>query len=65
MPAVLAILKGEQGPKTDTVLMNAGAAIHIATGCSIEEGIRQAREAIASGKALEQLKKFIARSRQE
>lgn len=62
---VLAILKGEQGPKTDTVLMNAGAAIHIATGCSIEEGIRQAREAIASGKALEQLEKFIARSRRE
>lgn len=63
--AVLAILKGEQGPKTDTVLMNAGAAIHIATGCSMEEGIRQAREAIATGKALEQLEKFIARSRRE
>ncbi len=61
--AVIAILKGEQGPKRDAVLMNAGAAIHIATGCSIEEGIRQAEEAISSGKALAQLEKFIARSR--
>lgn len=53
------ILEGEQGPKADAVILNAGAAIHIAKGCSIEEGIEIAREAIASGKALEQLEKFI------
>lgn len=53
------ILQGEQGPKTDIVLLNAGAAIHIAKGCSIEEGIAIAREAIDSGKAYKQLEKFI------
>ena len=45
------ILQGEQGLKTDIVLLNAGAAIHIAKGCSIEEGIAIAREAIERGKA--------------
>lgn len=53
------ILEGEKGPKTDAVILNAGAAIHIAKGCSIEEGIVIAREAIESGKALAQLEKFI------
>ena len=53
------ILQGEQGPKTDIVLLNAGAAIHIAKGCSIEEGIAIARDAIESGKAYKQLEKFI------
>lgn len=52
------ILAGAQGPKTDAVLLNAGAAIHIAEGCSIEAGIVMAREAIASGKALAQLERF-------
>jgi len=61
--AVRAVLQGEQGPKTDAVLINAGAALHIATGCSIKEGIERAREAVTSGKALEQLEKFVARSR--
>lgn len=53
------ILNGEKGPKTDVVLLNAGAAIHIAKGCSIEEGIEIARDAIESGKALKQLENFI------
>ena len=56
------ILQGEQGPKTDIVLLNAGAAIHIAKGCSIEEGIAIARDAIDSGKAYKQLEKFIESS---
>ncbi len=54
------ILSGEQGPKTDAVILNAGAAIHIAReDCSIEDGIRIAREAIESGKAMKQLEQFI------
>lgn len=53
------ILGGAKGPKTDAVLLNAGAALHVATGCSIEDGIEKAKEAISSGKALEQLEKFI------
>lgn len=47
----------------DAVLLNAGAAIHIADGnLSIQEGIEKAREVIASGAAKEQLEKFIART---
>ena len=53
------ILEAEQGAKTDAVILNAGAAIHIAKGCSIEEGIKIARKAIESGEALKQLEKFI------
>ena len=56
------ILEGEKGSKTDAVILNAGAAIHIARGCSIQEGIEIAREAIASGRALKQLEQFIALS---
>lgn len=56
------ILSGEEGAKTDAVLLNAGAAIHIAKGCSIEEGIAIARETIRSGRALEQLNTFIEMS---
>lgn len=56
------ILEGEKGAKADAVLLNAGAAIYIAEGCSMEEGIAIAREMIESGKALAQLEKFIAYS---
>lgn len=58
------ILQGEQGPKTDAVILNAGAAIHIAKGCSIEEGIELAKDAITSGVALRQLDRFIDLSHQ-
>ncbi len=53
------ILEGAKGPKTDAVILNAGAAIHIAKGCSMEEGIEIAKEAISNGTALKQLEKFI------
>ncbi|MBO5239137.1 MAG: anthranilate phosphoribosyltransferase [Lachnospiraceae bacterium] len=56
------ILKGETGSKMDAVLLNAGAALHIAKGYSIEEGIKEAREAIMSGRALKQLEDFVALS---
>lgn len=56
----LEILKGAEGPKTDAVLFNAGAAIHVAkSDVSISEGIEIAREMIASGKALKQLEEFV------
>ncbi|MBO6016143.1 MAG: anthranilate phosphoribosyltransferase, partial [Lachnospiraceae bacterium] len=47
------ILSGEAGPKTDAVLLNAGAAIYLSKDdCwSIQEGILIARETIESGKA--------------
>ena len=53
------ILGGQKGPKRDAVILNAGAALHVATGCTIEEGIAQATEAIDSGKAAAQLDRFI------
>lgn len=56
----LDILNGEKGPKTDAVLINAGAAIHVAKSeVSIGEGIEIARQMLESGRALEQLEKFV------
>ena len=54
------ILGGATGPKTDVVLLNAGAAIYLASdGITLKDGIEKAREIIVSGKAKEQLEKFI------
>lgn len=54
------ILGGVKGPKTDVVLLNAGAAIYLASdGITLKDGIEKAREIIVSGKAKEQLEKFI------
>ena len=57
----LDILSGkEQGPKRNTVLMNAGAAFYISDkAASIADGIKLAEEIIASGKAIETLNKFV------
>ena len=48
------------GAKLDAVLINAGAAIHVAKNVSMEEGIKEAREMITSGKALATMEQFIA-----
>lgn len=54
------ILGGAKGPKTDVVLLNAGAAIYLASdGITLKDGIEKARKIIVSGKAKEQLEKFI------
>ena len=54
------ILDGVEGPKMDAVLLNAGAAIYIATdGITIEQGIEKAKEMITSGKAKAKLEQFI------
>lgn len=61
----LAILKGEQGPKRDAVLMNAGTALYIGGKAeTLQDGITLAAELIDSGKALEALQKLIAISSQ-
>lgn len=55
------ILDGEEGPKMDAVILNAGAAIYVASeDLTLEEGIEKAREVIASGAAKKQLERFIA-----
>jgi len=58
------ILNGtDRGPKRDTVLMNAGAALYIAEKApSMEEGVKLAAELIDSGKAFEAMELFIKES---
>lgn len=58
---IIDILDGKKGPKRDAVLLNAGAAIYLAKdGITFEEGIKIAKEVIDSGKAKEELEKFVA-----
>lgn len=60
------ILEGKTGPKRNTVLMNAGAAIFIAGATkSIKEGIELAAKVIDSGAAKEKLEEFILLSNKE
>ena len=50
----------QKGPKTDVVLLNAGAAIYLASdGITMKEGVEKAREIIKSGLAKKQLERFI------
>ena len=54
------ILGGAKGPKTDAVLLNAGAALYINDkASSLAEGIKLAEKIIASGEALKVLERFI------
>jgi anthranilate phosphoribosyltransferase len=51
----------EDGPVRDVVLLNAGAALYCANvATSVAEGVKRAREAVASGKALAKLSQFVA-----
>ncbi len=61
-----AILSGEKGPKTDAVILNSAAALYIADpSLTLEGAVAKAREIIESGRALEQLERFIALSNEE
>ncbi len=54
-------LANEDGPVRDIVLLNAGGALYCAgVAASIAEGVKRAREAVASGKALAKLSQFVA-----
>jgi len=54
------VLSGKEGAKKDAVILNSAAAIHVAKPeISLKEAVEIARETIDSGKALEQLKKFV------
>ena len=54
-------LGGEEGPVRDVVLLNAGAALYCAgVAASIEDGVRRARETVASGAATARLAQFVA-----
>jgi anthranilate phosphoribosyltransferase len=58
-------LANEDGPVRDIVLLNAGAALYCAgVASSVADGVRRAREAVASGKALAKLSQFVAMTNQ-
>jgi len=53
-------LANEDGPVRDVVLLNAGAALYCAgVAGSIADGVRQAREAVASGAAAAKMEQFV------
>lgn len=58
-----AILSGEQGPRRNAVLMNAGAALYLAGKAeTLQAGVSLAAEIIDSGKAMAKLEEFVKRS---
>ena len=58
-------LANEDGPVRDVVLLNAGAALYCAdVAATVAEGVKRAREAVASGKALAKLSQFVAATNQ-
>lgn len=61
----LAALRGEKGPAYDRIILNAGIVDHL-LGCDgaedISAALDRAREAIASGKALDRLLNYIKMS---
>ncbi|UCH17944.1 MAG: anthranilate phosphoribosyltransferase [Burkholderiales bacterium] len=55
------VLDDEAGPARDIVIFNAGVALYAANIAStIADGVAQAREALASGKALAKMIQFVA-----
>ncbi|MBI3902209.1 MAG: anthranilate phosphoribosyltransferase [Nitrosomonadales bacterium] len=60
---LLGVLDGKHGPARDIVLLNAGATIYLAgLAGTLEEGVRKAAEAIASGAAKNKLVQLIQTS---
>ena len=56
----LDILKGQKGPKRNAVVLNSAAGLFVAGAVeSFNDGVKMAEEIIDSGRALEQLEKFI------
>lgn len=54
------ILSGEKGPKRNVVVLNSAVCLHMAKeDLSLKECIKMAEDIIDSGKAMEQLEKFI------
>jgi anthranilate phosphoribosyltransferase len=60
------ILSGAKGAKTDAVILNSAAAIHVAKPeISISDAVKIANEVIENKKALEQLEKYVNLSNEE
>ncbi|KXA94620.1 anthranilate phosphoribosyltransferase [candidate division MSBL1 archaeon SCGC-AAA259I07] len=57
---LLKVLKGEEGPKTDIVSLNAGAAIFVGgKAASLEEGIKIAGRVLSSGEGYDKLVQLV------
>ncbi len=62
----LSVLRGEQGHRRNTVLMNAGAALYVGGKAeTLKDGVELAASLIDSGKALETLERLIDVSNRE
>ena len=63
---ILELFEGKKGGKRDIVLLNAGAALHVAGSAdTIEKGVELARQAIDDGKAMEKLQAMIRHSNRQ
>lgn len=61
-----AILDGEQGPKRNAAVLNAGAGLYVAgRAASLAEGVRMAEQLIDSGAAKRRLEEFIRLSNED
>jgi anthranilate phosphoribosyltransferase len=59
------ILEGEAGPPRDVALLNAGAAVYVGgAAVNLGDGVKQATQAVDSGKAKEVLDRLVERSRE-
>jgi anthranilate phosphoribosyltransferase len=59
------VLEGEEGPAREIAVLNAGAAVYVGGGAvSMGDGVKQAQEALDSGKAKQVLDALIERSGQ-
>jgi anthranilate phosphoribosyltransferase len=59
------ILQGEDGPRSDIVAANAGAALYVAgVVATIRDGVALAHESIANGRAMQKLDSLVAVSRE-
>ena len=60
---LLDVLRGQSGPASDIVCLNAGAALYAAgVASSVADGLARARVALASGAALAKLGALVERS---
>ncbi len=56
---IRAVLGGKKGAPLNAVILNAGAALHMARGISLADGIKEAQVIIESGRAKNTLEAFI------
>lgn len=62
---ILAALDDQHGPARDIVALNAGASIYVAgLAETLDDGVKKAREAIATGAARRKLSQFVAATRE-